>query len=98
MGSLFDELARREAAVRQRIEEIREQLAELNGLLEAEEDRLSRLVITRETVEEVVGEAAGTVEDLVSESGSVDPGEAAASPIVSESSDGPDGIVSSPAR
>lgn len=81
MGSLFDELARREAAVRQRIEEIREQLAELNGLLEAEEDRLSRLVITRETVEEVVGEAAGTVEDLVSESGSVDPGEAAASPI-----------------
>ncbi|TDD34220.1 hypothetical protein E1287_17145 [Actinomadura sp. KC06] len=80
MGSLFEELARREVAVRQRIEEISEQIAELTGLLEVEEDRLSRLVITRETVHEVVGEAAGTVEDLVAESGSVDPGEAA-SPI-----------------
>ncbi|MEU5876339.1 hypothetical protein [Spirillospora sp. NPDC047279] len=54
MGSLFDELARREAVVRQRIEEISEQIAELAGLLEAEEDWLSRLAITWETVREVV--------------------------------------------
>ncbi|TDD86102.1 hypothetical protein [Actinomadura rubrisoli] len=47
MGSLLEELARREAAVRQRIEEIRERIAELNGLLEAEEDQLARLVIRR---------------------------------------------------
>ncbi|GGV44239.1 hypothetical protein GCM10010182_80910 [Actinomadura cremea] len=47
MGSLFGEPARREAVVRQRIEEIGEQIAELTGLAEAEEDRLSRLVITR---------------------------------------------------
>lgn len=80
MGSLFEELARREAVVRQRIEEIGEQIAELTGLLEVEEDRLSRLVITRETVQEVVGEAVGTAEDLVAERGSVDPGEVA-SPI-----------------
>jgi hypothetical protein len=75
MGSLFEELVRRETAVRQRIEEIGEQIAELNGLLEVEEDRLSRLVITRETVQEVVGEAAGAVEEFVVESGPVDPGE-----------------------
>lgn len=70
MGSLFDELARREAVVRQRIEEIREQIGELNELLEAEEDRLSRLVITRETVEEIVGEfaqvSAGPADEAVS--------------------------------
>jgi hypothetical protein len=63
MGSLLEELARREVAVRQRIEEIGERIAELNGLLEAEEDRLARLVITRETVEEILGEAAQVVEE-----------------------------------
>ncbi|MFC4906885.1 hypothetical protein [Actinomadura gamaensis] len=81
MGSLFEELARREAAVRQRIEEIGERITELTGLLEVEEDKLSRLVITRETVEEVVGEAAGTVEDLAAERGAVDPGRGAGSSI-----------------
>jgi hypothetical protein len=50
MSSLLDELARREAGVGQRIEEIREQIASLESRLEAEEDRLSRLLITRETV------------------------------------------------
>ncbi|MFI0409097.1 hypothetical protein [Actinomadura sp. 3N508] len=82
MSSLFEELARREAAVRQRIEEIREEIAELNGVLEAEEDRFSRLVITRETVQEVVGEAAGPLEGPVTTSGPVDDsGEVASSPI-----------------
>ncbi len=36
MGSLLDELARREAEVRQRIEEVREQIAGLELRLEAE--------------------------------------------------------------
>jgi hypothetical protein len=58
MGSLLEELARREAVIRQRVEEIREQIAGLESRLEVEEDRLSRLVITRETVEEILGEAA----------------------------------------
>jgi len=73
MGSLLDELARREAAVRQRIEEIGERIAELNGLLEVEEDRLARLVITRETVEEILGEAAQVVEEPASRVRSVEP-------------------------
>uniref|UniRef100_UPI003F4948B9 hypothetical protein n=1 Tax=Nonomuraea sp. CA-252377 TaxID=3240003 RepID=UPI003F4948B9 len=58
MGSLLEELARREAVARQRIEEIREQIAALESRLEDEHDRLSRLAITRETVEEILGEAA----------------------------------------
>jgi hypothetical protein len=72
MGSLLEELARREAAVRQRIEEIRERIVELNGLLEVEEDLLSRLVITRETVEEILGEAARLVGESADEAGSVE--------------------------
>lgn len=58
MGSLLEELARREAVARQRIEEIREQIAALESELEDEHGRLSRLVITREIVEEILGEAA----------------------------------------
>jgi hypothetical protein len=61
VGSLLEELARREAVARQRIEEIREQIIALESRLEAEQGRLSRLVITRETVEEIVGEAAQLV-------------------------------------
>ncbi|MFI7443196.1 hypothetical protein [Nonomuraea indica] len=58
VGSLLEELARREAVARQRIAEIREQIAALESRLEDEHDRLSRLVITRETVEEILGDAA----------------------------------------
>lgn len=61
MGSLLEELAQREAVARQRIAEIREQIAALESQLEDEHDRLSRLVITRETVEEILGEAAEPV-------------------------------------
>ncbi|MFI0451473.1 hypothetical protein [Actinomadura sp. 6N118] len=75
MGSLLDELARREAEVRQRVEEIREQIAGLESRLEAEEDRLSRLLITRETVEEILGEAASPVDVPAGEGESVEPGE-----------------------
>jgi hypothetical protein len=55
MGSLLEELARREAAAREQIERLRERLA-------AEEELLSRLLITREMVEEILGEAAQPAE------------------------------------
>jgi F420-0:gamma-glutamyl ligase len=55
------------AAVRQRIEEIREQIAGLESLLEVEEDRLSRLEVTRETVEAILGEVAELVEEPLGE-------------------------------
>lgn len=72
MGSLLEELARREAAARRRIERLREQIAELTQRLGSEEDRLSRLVITRETVEEILGEAVRLVEEPVDEDESGD--------------------------
>ncbi|MGW4958226.1 hypothetical protein ACWEPL_13455 [Nonomuraea sp. NPDC004186] len=55
MGSLQEELARREAAARERVARLRQELA-------AAEEMLSRLVITRETVEEILGESADPVE------------------------------------
>ena len=57
MGSLIDELQRREAAARAEAEELRARIAELAERLAGVEDRLSRLVITRETVDEVLGGA-----------------------------------------
>ncbi|RVX39995.1 hypothetical protein EDD27_2381 [Nonomuraea polychroma] len=59
MGSLLGELARREAVVRQRIKETHEQIAAPASQLEDEQDRLSRLTITRETVEEIWAKQPG---------------------------------------
>jgi cell division septum initiation protein DivIVA len=58
MGSLIDELQRREAAARAEAEGLRGRIAELAGQLAQAEERLSRLVIARETVEEVLEGAA----------------------------------------
>jgi hypothetical protein len=58
MGSLIDELQRREAAARAEAEELRRRIAELAEQLAQAEERLSRLVIARETVEEVLDSAA----------------------------------------
>ncbi|PRX42178.1 hypothetical protein B0I32_1704 [Nonomuraea fuscirosea] len=69
MGSLLEELARRQAESRHRIEELRERLAEVRARLEAEEDRLSRLLITQEMVEEILGDAARFVEEPAGEGG-----------------------------
>ena len=57
MGSLIDELQRREAAARAEAEELRGQIAQLTERLAGVEERLSRLVITRETVDEVLNGA-----------------------------------------
>ncbi|MFI6919347.1 hypothetical protein ACIBIZ_05280 [Nonomuraea spiralis] len=62
MGSLLEELARREAAARERAEVIREQIERLRERLAAEEELVSRLVTTRETVAEILDQAAGPVE------------------------------------
>ncbi|REK86389.1 hypothetical protein DY245_32515 [Streptomyces inhibens] len=58
MGSLWEELSHRKATARERVERTREQNAELNRRLVAEEEAPSRLVITWETVEEILGDAA----------------------------------------
>jgi len=54
MGSLIDELQRREAAAREEAEDLRGRIAQLAERLAGVEERLSRLVITRETVDEVL--------------------------------------------
>jgi hypothetical protein len=54
MGSLIDELQRREAAARDEAEELRGRIAQLAERLAGVEERLSRLVIARETVQEVL--------------------------------------------
>ena len=60
MGSLIDELQRREAAARAEAEELRGQIAQLAERLAGVEEQLSRLVIAREVVDEVLdGAGAG---------------------------------------
>jgi hypothetical protein len=57
MSSLIGELQRREAATPEEAEELRRRIAQLTGRLVWAEERLSRLVIIRETVEEVLNGA-----------------------------------------
>ncbi len=57
MGSLIEELQRREAAARQEVNELRGEIARLNERLARAEETLSRLEITRETVTEILGGA-----------------------------------------
>jgi hypothetical protein len=58
MGSLIDELQRREAAARAEAEQLRGQIAELAERLAGVEEHLSRLAVAREVVDEVL--ASGT--------------------------------------
>ena len=59
MGSLIEELQRREAAARQEADELRGEIARLNERLARAEETLSRLEITREMVTEILGGAGG---------------------------------------
>jgi cell division septum initiation protein DivIVA len=64
MGSLIDELKRREAAAGEEAEELRGRIAQLIERLAQADERLSRLVIARETVDEVpngAGSEAGVM-------------------------------------
>jgi len=65
MGSLPDELHRREAAAGAEAEELRGRIAQLAERLAGVEERLSRLVIARETVDEVLSEAGADVPPAV---------------------------------
>ncbi|WP_331744255.1 hypothetical protein OG762_49550 (plasmid) [Streptomyces sp. NBC_01136] len=56
MVSLLEELQLREAAARQRVEELQAEAAELAVRLEKARENLSRLEITRETVAQVLAE------------------------------------------
>ena len=58
-GSWREELARREAAAVEEVEGLRRRIAELAEELQACEQLLSRLVITRETLAEIDTEAEG---------------------------------------
>jgi hypothetical protein len=64
MGSLIDELKRREAAAGEEAEELRGRIAQLIERLAQADERLSRLVIAGETVDEVpngAGSEAGVM-------------------------------------
>ncbi|MEU5323439.1 hypothetical protein AB0G67_42815 [Streptomyces sp. NPDC021056] len=54
MVSWLEELDRREAAAREEIAELRAQIVELTRRLAGREEVLSRLVITRETMTEIL--------------------------------------------
>ena len=71
MGSLTDELQRREAAARAEAEELRARIAQLTERLARVEERLSRLVIARETVEEVLNESGAETTPAVMPDGTV---------------------------
>ncbi|HEV2256447.1 MAG TPA: hypothetical protein VGS06_25155 [Streptosporangiaceae bacterium] len=71
MGSLIDELQRREAAAREEAEGLRGQIAELTERLAGVEERLSRLVITRETVDEVLDGSGAEASSAVMPDGAV---------------------------
>ncbi|MGW2370472.1 hypothetical protein ACWCZ5_33785 [Streptomyces sp. NPDC001667] len=58
LASLVEELERREAAARERVAELRGQIAELTGDLEVAEERLVQLAGARVTVREVLDEVA----------------------------------------
>ncbi|SEH03954.1 hypothetical protein SAMN05444920_14924 [Nonomuraea solani] len=78
MGSLLEELARRQAEARQRIEELGRHLAEVQARLEAEEEGLSRLLIASEVVEEILsGQGRGAADPVVGseDAGSADAGQ-----------------------
>jgi hypothetical protein len=62
MGSLIEELARKEAAARAEADRLRTRIEELSGELARAEEQVSRLVVTWEEVARVLDEppAAGT--------------------------------------
>lgn len=73
MGSLIDELQRREAAARAEVEELRGRIAELTGQLARAEEGLARLVITRQTVDEVLSEAGADAAPAAEQGGAAPP-------------------------
>jgi hypothetical protein len=78
VGSLLDAIEAEEAVVRERVEELESRVAELMVRLEAGRERLSRLVITRETAGELLvrmtaGDPGGAVRDAPAAAEEVSP-------------------------
>jgi hypothetical protein len=96
MGSLLEELARQEAVARKRIEELRERIDRLQENLAAEEQALSRSVVTPERVRGILDEAASEwpTADVDADSGGLESA-SAAEPVTSGGS--PIGVVTVPA-
>ncbi|MBL3671673.1 hypothetical protein JL475_38660 [Streptomyces sp. M2CJ-2] len=72
MGSLIGELEERQAAVRSRVAELEQEIAALTVRLEAERNRLERLTVTRETLDELAAEGVA-VDAVVPPSVEVEP-------------------------
>ena len=69
MGSLIEELKRREEAARAEADRLRARIEELAGDLARAEEQASRLVIAREEVTRVLGEPAGQASTPAGEPG-----------------------------
>ncbi len=96
MGSLIEELRRREAAARQEVDELRGEIARLSERLARAEERLSRLEITRETVAEILG-GVGTDEAAAGRQAEPAAGAADLAPVGSRLAGGsPVGVVAVP--
>lgn len=96
MGSLTEELERREAAVRQEADELRGEIARLAERLARAEERLARLEITRETVAEILG-GAGTGQSAAGQEAGPAAGAADLAPVGSRLAGGsPVGVVTVP--
>ncbi|MGW0811310.1 hypothetical protein [Nonomuraea sp. NPDC002799] len=96
MGSLLEELARRQAEARQRIEELGRQLAEVQARLEAEEEGLSRLLIASEVVEEILSGQGPLASDPVVGSEDAGPADAGQNGLGSETEAVRRGVVTVP--
>ncbi|MFE4960478.1 hypothetical protein ACFVW5_35465 [Streptomyces sp. NPDC058232] len=77
MGSLTGELAARQSAVRARVEELEGEVAVFTSLLEAERERLERLTVTQETLEELAADGVRVDETPQPQAGPVGGGRAA---------------------
>ncbi|MGW3985313.1 hypothetical protein [Streptomyces mirabilis] len=91
MGSLIEEVERLEAAAQERVEQLRMEIAELTELLSAAEERLVRLRITRETVDEILGDPTSEPQ----EAAETDEGQVSAA--AEEENRSPIGVVTVPA-
>jgi hypothetical protein len=81
MGSLIEELRRREAAARHDVDELRGEITRLGERLARAEERLARLEITRETVAEILGGVAADRPAAAVETASEGPPVAGGSPV-----------------
>ncbi|MBF6303071.1 hypothetical protein IU459_37060 [Nocardia amamiensis] len=95
-----EELARREAAAAEQAADLRRRIGELSEQLDACEQMLARLVVTRETMNEILTAAGGLDSARMPETGAVAGEDADPAPVPPVSGDGgsPVGLVLVPPR